>query len=306
MNEFGEVGIDGALLPGEDFDLLEINNGSIFCICVKKDFLTALQRIVTEIRPDILIMESTGVANPADLAKDLQLPLFRNRLTLREQFCIVDAAYFEEAYEVFASVEKQIETSTIFLINKVDLATAEQLKRVKELIEKHHPDPVLLETTYCDVLEGRILESLAKAEAEPSQRPAATSRVADPKPGDIDEIITQMLDDPDRNITPPDRLVSAVFRWRGDSLGEFERMAAGIPTGVIRAKGFFEADGRAFLFHYVMGKSTVEAANIPANRPDLANRLCFIMPPEILTKIDEFLAGFPVISRDDPKANQSC
>jgi len=35
MNEFGEIGIDGTMIEGDDIDMLEISRGSIFCVCVK-------------------------------------------------------------------------------------------------------------------------------------------------------------------------------------------------------------------------------------------------------------------------------
>ncbi|MCE5242243.1 MAG: CobW family GTP-binding protein [Syntrophobacteraceae bacterium] len=300
MNEFGEIGIDGALIPGEDFDLLEINNGSIFCICVKKDFLTGLQKIVTEIRPDVLIMESTGVANPADLARDLQLPLFRNRLKLEEQFCVVDAACFEEAYGVFASVEKQLETSTVFILNKVDVATGEQVKRVRELIERHHPNPVVVETTYCDGVADRILASFSRAGADPARREDSASPGEPAAAEDLDAVISRILEDPQRQITPPDRLVSAVFRWSGSRIEDFRALMAAIPPGVIRGKGFLEADGKTFLFNRVMGTATVEEAPLPSKRTGLVNRLCFIMPPDTLQKFDELLGRFPTLSPDKP------
>lgn len=299
MNEFGEIGIDGALIPGEDFDLLEINNGSIFCICVKKDFLTGLQKMVTEIRPDVLLMESTGVANPADLARDLRLPLFRNRLKLEEQFCVVDASCFEDAYGVFASVEKQLETSTLFILNKVDVATGEQVKRVRELIERHHPNPVVMETSYCEGVEDRILASIDRTGEEPARR-------EDSSPGepaaaeDLDAVIARILEDPQRQITPPDRLVSAVFRWTGSRIEDFRALMASIPPGVIRGKGFFEAAGKTFLYNRVMSAATVEEALLPPERMGLANRLCFIMPPDTLRAFDELLGRFPTLSPDKP------
>ena len=79
MNEFGEIGIDGTLVEGDDIDMMEISRGSIFCVCVKTDFIKGLYELVTKVKPDVLIIESTGVANPSDLKRDLQLPIFGKR-----------------------------------------------------------------------------------------------------------------------------------------------------------------------------------------------------------------------------------
>jgi len=132
MNEFGEIGIDGTLVQGENIDMLEISKGSIFCVCVKTDFIKGLYELSTKVQPDVLLIESTGVANPSDLKKDLNLPIFSNRFHFVEQFCLVDAAHFLDAYEAYASLEKQIASSTVFVINKTDLAPPKRSKKSRE------------------------------------------------------------------------------------------------------------------------------------------------------------------------------
>ena len=72
VNEFGEIGVDGTLVEGEDIDMMEISKGSIFCVCVKTDFIKGLYELNTTVQPDVLLIESTGVANPSDLKKDLK------------------------------------------------------------------------------------------------------------------------------------------------------------------------------------------------------------------------------------------
>lgn len=144
MNEFGEIGIDGTLVEGDDIDMLEISRGSIFCVCVKSDFIKGLYALSVKIKPDLLIIESTGVANPSDLRGDLQLPVFQGRFTFAEQVCLIDAVHFLDAFEVFASVEKQLSSSTVFIINKTDLVSIDTVDRIKVLVQQHHPEPLSL------------------------------------------------------------------------------------------------------------------------------------------------------------------
>ena len=72
VNEFGEVGVDGTLVEGDDIDMMEISKGSIFCVCVKTDFIKGLYELNSKVQPDVMLIESTGVANPSDLKKDLK------------------------------------------------------------------------------------------------------------------------------------------------------------------------------------------------------------------------------------------
>src|SRR5660397_191580 len=61
MNEFGEMGLDGTMVEGEDTDILEISKGSIFCACVKTDFIKALHEISQTVRPDVMLIETNRV-----------------------------------------------------------------------------------------------------------------------------------------------------------------------------------------------------------------------------------------------------
>ena len=119
MNEFGEIGIDGALVQDRELEILEINKGSIFCVCVKTDFIKGLYRIANDIKPDVVLIEATGVANPKQLKQDLVLPIFDDRFYLAEQFCIIDAANFGNVYETYASVEKQIGSARVYVIDRL-------------------------------------------------------------------------------------------------------------------------------------------------------------------------------------------
>jgi G3E family GTPase len=302
MNEFGELGVDGTLVQDEDLDIMEISKGSIFCVCVKTDFIKGLNRIAKDTQPDVLLIESTGVANPTDLKRDLTLPFFNNRFHLAEQFCVIDAAHFGEEYEVFASVEKQIASSTVFIINKVDLASPEQIAQVKELVHRHHPAPVFYETTYADFpFEQFFFQGL---EATPPAGGESPGRFLTNE--ELEKSIEQLLEDPNREITPPDRLLSAIYSWQGGSLQDFKALAGKLPRTVVRSKGFISADGhQVYLFSWVMGRWTVEETHLPPDRIGLLNRVVFIGPPEVMPQLAAVSADHPDFveeSQRDPMA----
>jgi G3E family GTPase len=278
MNEFGEIGIDGTLIEGDDIDMMEISRGSIFCVCVKTDFIKGLYELNTKIKPDILLMESTGVANPSDLKRDLQLPIFNDRFQFKEQFCVLDAVHFHDAFEAFASLEKQIASSTVFIINKVDLATPESINRIKQIVTEFHPDPVFIETTYSDIpLEKFFFEELQETNSSQTPSPAESTQRILSTP-ELETYIDDLLDQPDLEITPPDELVSVTYKWTGDDLSQIKEMTDNLPSSVIRAKGFVEAKGIMYIFSYVMGDWTLEDPKIPAERIKHKNTVVFIGP----------------------------
>jgi G3E family GTPase len=283
VNEFGEIGVDGTLVQGDDIDIMEISKGSIFCVCVKTDFIKGLYELNTKVKPDVLLIESTGVANPSDLKRDLLLPIFNGRFQFEEQFCVIDAAHFLDAYAVYTSLEKQIASSTVFILNKTDLADTEAVAEIKAIVAKFHPDPQFFETTYADIPLDRFFDLRRRSTpggAEKGMPPILTE-------AELDRFIDDLLDSPDLEITPPDTLVSAAYRWRGSDPEGVRRLARSLPAGVVRAKGFFEAGGGIYLFNYVMGTWAVEPSGIAAEKIRHKNLVVFIGPPESMAGIAE-------------------
>ena len=287
MNEFGEIGIDGTLIEGEELDMMEISKGSIFCVCVKTDFIKGLYELKNAVQPDVLIIESTGVANPSDLKRDLKLPIFDDRFQFVEQFCVLDAAHFLDAYDTYASLEKQIASSTVFIINKTDLAPTQKIEEVKEVVHQFHPDPYFFETTYADIPLEQFLfseEAAAPMDEESISREDERRVLSE---NELDSFVDDLLDDPDLEITPPDRLLSVTYHWSGEDLEQVRQMAGKLPPSVVRAKGFVEEEGKIYLFNYVMGDWTIEASEIPEDRIEHMNVVVFIGSPESMEGIEE-------------------
>jgi G3E family GTPase len=286
VNEFGEVGVDGTLVEGDDIDMMEISKGSIFCVCVKTDFIKGLYELNSKVQPDVMLIESTGVANPSDLKKDLKLPIFNDRFDFMEQFCVIDAAHFLDAYGAFASLEKQIASSTVFIINKTDIASPETVEETKNVIRQFHPDPSFFETTYADIpladffdLAEPDLPDSEVAGAEKAQMSVLSEEA-------LDQFIDDLLDSPDLEITPPDRLMSVTYAWNGDDLEQVRAMAEALPSSVVRAKGFVAEKGDMYLFSYVMGDWAIEKTDVPQERIKNKNIVVFIGPPESMEGIE--------------------
>jgi G3E family GTPase len=283
VNEFGEIGVDGTLVEGDDIDMMEISKGSIFCVCVKTDFIKGLYELSTSVEPDVLLIESTGVANPSDLKKDLKLPIFNNRFVFKEQFCVIDAAHFLDAYQVYASLEKQIASSTTFIINKVDLVGPEAIEEIKKVVGQFHPDPQFFETTYTDIPLDRFFDLNLAPDLNEVAQEASLPMTEE----ELDRFLEDMLDSPDLEITPPDTLVSTAYRWRGDNLEQVRQLARILPSAVVRAKGFVDAGKGMHIFNYVMGTWTVEPTDIPMDKIQHKNVVVFIGPPESMDGIAE-------------------
>ena len=280
MNEFGEIGVDGALVAGKDLDILEISKGSVFCACVKTDFIRGLFEIARDIKPDVLIIESTGVANPTDLKKDLALPIFNSRFQLMDQICVVDAANFLDAFQVYVSVERQIASSTKFIINKVDIASFEKVRAIKSLIKKYHPNPHFCQATFADIDIAKMLSLRKSPEGK-----SVDVNFMNLSEEELDRYIDGLMEDLQASLTPPDILMSAAFRWESPDLRVIPELTGRLPREVVRAKGFITPEAQTYLYNYVMGRHSIEERPAPV-KDNQKNILVFIFPPRTMAALD--------------------
>jgi G3E family GTPase len=304
MNEFGEVGLDGVLVEGDDLDMIEISKGSIFCACVKTDFIKALHGIAKTVRPDVMLIETTGVANPRDLDRDLQLPIFGGAFLLRDKFCLIDAANFLDTYESFLAIEKQLEASDVFIINKVDLASPGDVDRIRAVVREFHPAPRFYEATFADVPfaelfgSGSLRGGPSRTTASPlgagsSGAAAATGSASGAdeglglSPEALDEYIERLLDDETAEVTPPDRLQSLVVRPPAGSLDELRAWFARLPPRLVRGKGILKVEGELHVFSLVSGRWTLEPYRGSDPGDEIAGRVVLISRPEEIQAIEQ-------------------
>ncbi len=93
-NEFGEIGVDNELVIGADEEIFEMNNGCI-CCTVRGDLIRILSQLVKrKDRLDYIIVETTGLANPAPVAQTFWVDEdMKERFSLDAIITIVDAKH---------------------------------------------------------------------------------------------------------------------------------------------------------------------------------------------------------------------
>lgn len=155
VNEYGKEGIDGQLLREVGTVLDEINNGSIFCSCRLDKFEEVLQKAL-ETRPDVIIIEASGLSNPTNVRKIMAQEDKFPGLEYMGSICLLDAKRFHKVYQTATVVKKQINISDIILVNKTDLATAEELENIRRIVGEHRPDIPVYETSFGEIRDEWI------------------------------------------------------------------------------------------------------------------------------------------------------
>jgi G3E family GTPase len=152
QNEFAPANIDGAILKKteKDFDLLEINNGSVFCVCLLGDFVRSLEKFIDKYHPDILIIEASGLSDTTSISEVLSSGSLGEKLFLASNWCIVDARNYSKTGLMKQRVNQQIKMADEVIINKNDLTTG-NIGDLENEIRKINPYARIRETTYCSV-----------------------------------------------------------------------------------------------------------------------------------------------------------
>ncbi len=129
VNEFGQVGIDGAILAASGAIVREVAGGCL-CCAVGLPFQVAVNRLLTEVKPDRLLIEPTGLGHPKRVLDMLAGGYFRTVLDVRASICLVDPRKLGDSrYTSHENFVDQIALSDVLVANKMDLAdkTATQL-----------------------------------------------------------------------------------------------------------------------------------------------------------------------------------
>lgn len=152
MNEFGKIGIDGKLVSKNGRELLEINNGSIFCSCLKGSFVQGLIDF-SELSVDMLFVEGSGLSDPSNMNEILELVHAKAGVCYEfmGSICVVDGLNFIKLLEVLPTLERQVAASHQIVINKIDLLTSEELENLVECVKKINPASKIIKTIYCKI-----------------------------------------------------------------------------------------------------------------------------------------------------------
>lgn len=183
QNEFAEVNIDSQELKrtGKSFEILEMNNGSVFCVCLLGDFVHSLNEFILKHRPDILILEASGLSDPVSISQVLAAPALKNLIWLAHTYTVVDALNFQKTLQRVGRNLHQIRTADTIVLNKTDLVddTTEIELRIKTI----NPFAKILKASYCDIdLSNEIkfrppIQPGFNTENEPAGRPDIDSVV---------------------------------------------------------------------------------------------------------------------------------
>lgn len=134
-NEFGEIGIDQALVINADEEVFEMNNGCI-CCTVRGDLIRILGNLMKRRdRFDRILVETTGMADPGPVAQTFFVDdEVRELFALDGIITLVDAHHVSLHLEDSEECAQQIAFADVMVLNKLDLVTPEEADRIEARI----------------------------------------------------------------------------------------------------------------------------------------------------------------------------
>lgn len=175
VNDIGEINVDASLIAKgghitDTSDIVPLTNGCI-CCTLKSEMTKGIEKLISKGLYDYILIEASGVCEPMPIAQELEL--IRNGY-LDNVVGVVDAS---RLVDEFASGEKllkkdeideediesllvqQIEFCSTLIINKKDLVSPDELKKVRMVVDALHPGAKVIETSQGDVAVMDILNT---------------------------------------------------------------------------------------------------------------------------------------------------
>jgi cobalamin biosynthesis protein CobW len=231
VNEIGEIGLDGRVLTGfvGAERMVELSSGCICCSIEDARFDMAVAQLVDRFDPALLVIETTGVADPRPLEERIS----RAGLGLDAVITVVDAENFSAAWRTRVG-RAQVRAADFLVVNKTDLCSGLAIRRVRRRLTRKNGRAGVFEA-----VKGNVPSDLLFGVGITRLRLATDAGAGEPDHLGADGISALSL-----------RAPGALDKAR------FERFLRRLPASILRAKGvvrFADTPWRC-IFNYTCGR----------------------------------------------------
>ena len=268
VNDFGAINIDAELITGAADGVVSLSNGCI-CCSLEGDLLRTLAALLRrDPQPEVIVIETSGVADPSDIVRNLMDPVVWREAPLETVLCVVDAtapvAMLDDAL-----LRSQIRAADIVALSKVDVADAANAARVRDAVRAMRPAAVLV-----DAVNGEVPAALLFPDVD---------RVPVPR-------------EPGPRRPAADRFEA--LSWTSEfpvSLSRLQAAIGRLAPKLARAKGLFEPveqPGKLMVFQFAGGRATLAPGGVPAAGTP-RTRIVFVAEIGVLARaeIDSIMQG---------------
>lgn len=158
VNEFGDLGIDGALLSDCTSCVLKEVPGGCVCCTALADLEASLEEMLDIVGPTRIVIEPTGLARPSEIVDLLRRERFAGRLEVRPVITLLDpSTSFETSYAEGGLFRDQVDLGDLLVLNRCDLATPERVAEAEAWARALVPPKLAVLRTSHGVLPDEVL-----------------------------------------------------------------------------------------------------------------------------------------------------
>ena len=284
VNEFGEVGVDGEILKGQNVDVVELNSGCL-CCTLRGSLLMAVEELRDKSGVECVIVEATGIAQPAELLDSLAHAQNSNSIEVGPLVTVVDVARMLKLQDMLGDFYlEQIETADILIANKIDLIQSEALTLAARRLRELNPESQLVFAQRgevpLEVIKGKghsdwVQQTINHWRDHHGSEPDLAHKMQGPDhehthehshshahDHDHDHDHDHVQADHHHGHQHDQPAVSFVVHCGvNGSLKDWQEFFQRLPDNVWRVKGFVQVDGKPTLAQYTMGQLELSEAS---------------------------------------------
>lgn len=243
VNEFGEVSIDGEAIRQEGLAMTELTNGCV-CCTAGDELAPAVMEMVARSDIDLILVEATGLADPADMLDELTDPTLWETVEVAGMICVLDSKRFIDLADDLVLARHQVQFADVLVMNKCDLIDQQWQEALESALHQLAPTARIFaaeDGVPSEGIEALLSHALDVGRQQQWQEQDThvygTSHDHEHKHGEAHESIHAcrfLLDKPLER-------------------AHFEQFLHSLPKTVYRAKGFVTLAGstEAFVFQYL-------------------------------------------------------
>jgi len=155
VNEFGSISIDRKIIKVDPNNVVDLSGGCI-CCGMFLELVSSLRFALDTLFADIILIESTGLAIPREIARQALSPAFEGRIEFGGIITVVDVnSILTCRYPI---IKEQLKESNVVILNKIDLVELKSLVHARKMIRSMVPsDSRLIETSFCNIKYNDII-----------------------------------------------------------------------------------------------------------------------------------------------------
>ena len=141
VNEFGEIGVDGAILANHGAEIREVAGGCM-CCAAGVPMQVALNMLIAKAKPDRLLIEPTGLGHPRQIIETLTGDYYRDVLNLRAVITLIDPRKLQQSrYREHTIYREQLQAADVLVANKADLCDSADENYFRDFVARSEPAP---------------------------------------------------------------------------------------------------------------------------------------------------------------------